>query len=294
MSIGFVEAVFYALFICILEPFSVKFTALVLITQKGLIALFMSLLNNIRIVLVNTSHPGNIGGAARAMKTMGVSQLYLVQPNDFPSAEATSRASGADNILAGAVICDELSSALKGCAHVIGTTARERSISLPVHTPKQMSEFVKQSLSEDTEGDIAIVFGRESSGLSNDEVDCCQSLVSIDSSPDFSSLNLAASVQVMCYELRCALLEHSALHAQTKAIKHELDQLANFESREHFFEHTQAVIEQLGFFGTSNPELVMRRLRYMYERAQLTQREINILRGIYSAVQNQLSFPPEK
>lgn len=223
------------------------------------------------------------------MKTMGVSQLYLIQPNKFPCAEATSRASGADNLLASAVVCDDLPSALHGCTHVIGTTARERSISLPVHTPKQMSEFVKQSLSENSEGRIAIVFGRERSGLTNDEVDCCQSLVSIDSCAEFSSLNLAAAVQVMCYELRCALLDHSALHDETKAVKHELDQLASFESREHFFTHTEKTIEQLGFFGTSNPELLMRRLRYMYERTQLTQREINILRGIYSAMQNKLS-----
>lgn len=249
----------------------------------------MSLLKNIRIVLVNTSHPGNIGGVARAMKAMGLSQLYLIQPNTFPSAEATSRASGADDLLASAVVCDGLPSALHGCTHVIGTTARERSIYLPVHTPKQMGEFVKQSLHENRESDIAIVFGRERSGLTNDEVDCCQSLVSIDSSPDFSSLNLAAAVQVMCYELRCALLEHSTLHDEPKIIKHELDKLASFESRERFFTHTQETINQLGFFGTSNPELLMRRVRYMYERSQLTQREINILRGIYSAIQNKLS-----
>lgn len=249
----------------------------------------MSLLNNIRIVLVNTSHPGNIGGAARAMKTMGLSRLYLIQPSDFPSAEATSRASGADHLLADAVVCENLPDALKGCTHVIGTTARERSISLPVHTPKQMSAFVQQSLIDHNEGDIAIVFGRERSGLTNDEVDCCQSLVSIDTTPDFSSLNLAAAVQVMSYELRCALVNHAELNPESKPIKYELDQLASYESREHFFEHTHAMIEQLGFFGASNPELVMRRLRYMFERAQLSQREINILRGIYSAVQNQLS-----
>lgn len=249
----------------------------------------MSLLENIRVVLVNTSHPGNIGGAARAMKTMGLSQLYLVQPNDFPSAEATARASGADNLLADAVICDDLPSALKGCTHVIGTTARERSITLPVHTPKQMSGFVKRTLVENNGvgGHVALVFGRERSGLTNDEVDCCQTLVSIDSTPTFSSLNLAAAVQIMCYELRCALLEDN--EPNTKDVKHALDYLATFDAREHFFEHTQAVIEQLGFFGASNPELVMRRLRYMYERAHMTQREINILRGIYSAVQNQLS-----
>lgn len=251
----------------------------------------MSSLNYIRIVLVHTSHPGNIGGTARAMKAMGLSQLYLVQPNEFPSAEATSRASGADNLLANATVCEDLPSALKGCTHVIGTTARERAITLPVHTPKQMSDFVKHSLTgqDGVGGEIAIVFGRERSGLTNDEVDCCQSLVSIDSDPNFSSLNLAAAVQVMCYELRCALLEHSALHNESKEVKHALDHLATFDAREQFFEHTQTTIEQLGFFGTSNPELLMRRIRYMYERTQLTQREINILRGIYSAIQNQLS-----
>lgn len=249
------------------------------------------MIENIRIVLVNTSHPGNIGAAARAMKTMGLSRLYLVEPRDYPSEEAVTRASGADDILANAVVCRSLDEALENCALVMGTTARERSISAEPVSPRQAAE---QALRMAEEAEIALVFGRERSGLTNEELDRCQTLIHIDANPDYSSLNLGSAVQVLSYEVRMAWLavrDQSQNQSQDQekkdvAWQHHLDRRANFQEMESFYGHLQTVLTELDFLKQSNPTLIMRRLRCLYDRAAPTVRELNILRGALSASQS--------
>lgn len=269
-------------------------------------------LSRVRVVLINTSHPGNIGAAARAMKTMGLHRLYLVDPQDFPSAEATSRASGADDVLANAVVCDSLPEALQDCSLVIGTTARERAISAPFVEPREFAERVMQ---ETEQGEVALVFGRERSGLTNEEIDCCQLLVHIPANENYSSLNLGAAVQVLSYELRMTALaakrsaqgaalaqasddaagvqesetttlENSSKEAHTS--EHPLDRRANFQELESFYGHMETTLTDLGFLELTNPTLIMRRLRCLYDRAAPTVRELNIVRGTLSATQKLL------
>ena len=157
------------------------------------------MLAKIRVVLSNTSHPGNIGATARAMKTMGLTRLYLVNPKVFPAAEATARASGADDVLANAVVCPDIEVALSGCHLVLGASARSRSIPCPVINP---AESARKAYAESEQGEVALLFGCERSGLSNAEIDRCQHLVQIPSNPDYGSLNLAAAVQIICYEIQ--------------------------------------------------------------------------------------------
>ncbi|MCL5801027.1 MAG: RNA methyltransferase, partial [Gammaproteobacteria bacterium] len=161
-------------------------------------------LSNIRIVLVNTSHPGNIGACARAMKTMNLSSLNLVQPKVFPSAEATARASGAADVLAGAQVFETLDAALAGCVLVIGASSRQRTIVWPELTPR---ECARQVIVQCDRAPVALVFGREHSGLTNSELERCNALVRIPSNPDFSSLNIAAAVQILAYEIMLDNLE---------------------------------------------------------------------------------------
>lgn len=253
------------------------------------------LFQGIRIVLINTSHPGNIGAAARAMKTMGLSRLYLVQPKDFPNAEATSRASGADDVLANAVVCDSLQDALQDCSLVLGTTARERAISAPFVEPREYAERVAQEAQQGKE--IALVFGRERSGLTNEEIDCCQLLVHIPANNDYSSLNLGAAVQVLTYELRMtalsvvrdSLLKSNAdkllAGAEIAESEHPLDRRANFQELESFYGHLESTLTDLRFLDLTNPTLIMRRLRCLYDRAAPSVRELNILRGSLTATQ---------
>jgi TrmH family RNA methyltransferase len=159
----------------------------------------MKTLDNIRFVLVGTTHPGNIGAAARAMKTMGLSNLHLVEPLHYPNAEATARASGADDVLAKAVVHNSLVDAIAGCQQVYGMSARLRHLPVPIVNPREAVEKIQQV---EDDAHIAIVFGREHSGLTNEELDRCQHLINIPANPDYSSLNLAAAVQVLAYELK--------------------------------------------------------------------------------------------
>ncbi len=231
---------------------------------------------NIRIVLVNTSHPGNIGAVARAMKNMCLERLYLVEPNDFPSAEATSRSSGADDLLAQAVVCSTLEEALAGCHFVAGTSARSRSIAWPVMAPR---ECAARLVEESVVGDVALVFGREDSGLTNEELERCHYLVHIPSNPNYSSLNLGAAVQVLAYELMMAapLVKSSAEETPRE--------LATADEMESFFQHLEQTLVELEFLDSSQPRKLMRRLRRFFNRARPDQTEVNILRGILSAAQ---------
>ena len=229
------------------------------------------MLANIRIVLVETSHPGNIGAVARAMKNMCMTELYLVQPKIFPSADATARASGADDLLANAVICESIQEAIADCEVVIGASARSRSISVPELPPRECAE--KMAV-EAQDKKIAILFGRENSGLKNHELDLCQSLLSIPCNPEYSSLNLAAAVQVVCYELNVAANSEAP---KPKELENPLASSAQMES---FFEHLYQTLDEIGFLNPEKSTSIMRRLRRVYLRANLDTKELDILRGI--------------
>jgi len=240
-------------------------------------------LDKIRIVLVEPSHPGNIGGAARAMKNMGIKRLVLVKPKRFPSDEAHARASGADDLLQHAQIVDSLEQALEGCNYVCGTTTRDRSIDWPTLDPRQFSNTVIDQYS-DTE--TALVFGRESGGLTNAELDRCNVRVAIPANPDFSSLNLVSAVQVLCYELRFASL--SRLTEEGVQRPPSGDHPVGAEDMERFYEHLEQVLIELEFLNPAHPKKLMRRLKRLFNRASPVENEMNILRGILTAVQSSI------
>lgn len=236
-------------------------------------------LARIRIVLVEPTHPGNIGAAARAMKTMGLSRIVLVRPAEFPCAAATAMAAGADDLLMRAPVVDSLTEALVGCGWVIGTSARTRTIPWPVHDPRDAAGRVLQVAAD---SDVAIVFGREHAGLTNDELELCQAVVQIPSNPDFSSLNLAASVQVLCYEIRMRWLAQ-----QGAAIEMVNDAPpATSEDLERMHVHLAQVMTETGFLDPSKPRRLMRRVRRLFGRIGLDRNEVNIIRGFLTAVQD--------
>jgi TrmH family RNA methyltransferase len=235
-------------------------------------------LSNIRVALLNTSHPGNIGAAARAMKTMGLSELWLLNPLHFPDAEATARASGADDLLASAQVRQNLNDLLEDCRLVVGASSRARSIPCPVLSPRECAPLVWE---ESEQGRVAVLFGCEQSGLSNAEMDRCHYLVRIPASAVYASLNLAAAVQVIAYELYVA---HVTRVSKEIGCSPEHVPVSAGEL-EHFYEHLEATLVQLEFLDPANPRHLMRRLRRLYNRARPDQNEINILRGILTAAQ---------
>ncbi len=243
------------------------------------------LLKNIRIVMVNTSHPGNIGAAARAMKNMGLEKLVLVEPKNYPSLEAIQRSVGAVDILDKATVVTDLNQAIEGCVWVAGTSARLRTIEWPILEPRDCIEKALQYL--ETEGteqsEIAIVFGRENSGLTNEEMEKCNVLLHIPTDPDFSSLNIAAAIQVVCYEFRVALITDRI--KAPKGSKHRFDVIADTTIMNGMYDHLFESLNHVGFFGDHNPEVVMRRLKGLFNRASTTRREVSIIRGICSAMQ---------
>jgi tRNA (cytidine32/uridine32-2'-O)-methyltransferase len=233
-------------------------------------------LNSIRIVLIETSHPGNIGSTARAMKTMGLTQLYLVSPKSFPDSKAYELAAGADDILDNAVVVQSLPEAIGQCNLVLGTSARPRDISLPGLTPKAQAELIHNS--PDTTH-TAILFGREHAGLTNDELLHCHYHINIPSNPDYSSLNLAQAVQIIAYEIRMQLLSPKA------SVAMEADTLATTKEVELFYEHLKSVLIDIDFLKPSNPKRLMQRIKRLYNRIKLETMEINILRGILTQIQ---------
>jgi len=228
-------------------------------------------LSNIRVVLSHTTHPGNIGAAARAMKTMGLRHLYLINPRHFPDPQASAMAAGADDILANAVVCSSIDEALQGVVYTVGMTARLRDISIEVLTPRAaMPQVVQEAQAQQ----VALLFGTEMSGLTNEETGRSQLLVNIPANPEFSSLNLAASVQVVAYELSVAAQSFVPNVAPMQPAKHE--------QVEGYFAHLEKTLFEIGFFTTQNPSRMMQRLRRLYARARLEADEVNILRGILS------------
>lgn len=236
-------------------------------------------LKKIRIVLVNTSHPGNIGATARAMKNMGLSSLYLVEPKEYPTLEAYRRSAGAIDVLDSAVVVKDLNQAIAGCVWVAGTSARLRTIEWPILEPR---ECVQQCVGYLESGEIAIIFGRENSGLTNEEMEKCNALLHIPTNAEYSSLNLAAAVQVVCYEFRLALVSEKM--TKTKSKKHREDALASSDQLDGMYQHLYEALGAVEFFGTNNPDVVMRRLKGLFNRANTTQREVSIVRGICSAM----------
>ena len=237
----------------------------------------MNKLDRIRIVLCQTSHPGNIGSTARAMKTMGLSDLYLINPKKFPDIDANAMSAGATDILEAAHICDSLEKALVGCNLVIGLTARKRELSHQADSPRAAA-----AKAIETEQDVALVFGNETSGLSNAELILCQHLAHIPANPDYSSLNLASAVQIMAYEIRMALLgapQHIENPNPYKRIHP-----ATHDEVEGFYGHLEQTLVEIGYLDTKHPKRLMSRLRRLFTRAALQKEEVNILRGILKAV----------
>lgn len=230
---------------------------------------------NIKIILLETSHPGNIGAVARAMKNMGLRDLALVEPWYFPHADATARASGAEDILASAQVVDNLDDAIADCVYVAGASARARSIDWPMMEPR---ECAVKLLEESRAGKVAVLFGPEKSGLKNEHLDRCNTLLTIPTDPGFSSLNLAMAVQIMTYELRVTAGTMPAPVTEAKV------PLASAAELEHFYEHLETVLSASGFLDPDNPRHLMRRLRRLFARAEPDKNEINILRGILTSL----------
>lgn len=233
-------------------------------------------LSSIRIVLCQTSHPGNIGSTARAMKTMGLRDLRLVRPKKFPHAEAEAMASGATDVLAEARVCETLEEALAGCAFAIGLSARKRELTHELATSRQAAE---QAVRLAASQPVALVFGTEMSGLSNDELIRCHQLAMIPANPEYSSLNLAAAVQVMAYELRVAALGEITAESASSF------PLASHDDVEGFYRHLEETLVRIGFLDPAMPKRLMPRLRRLFTRARLEKEEVNILRGILKSIQ---------
>ena len=241
-------------------------------------------IENLRIVLVGTQHPGNIGSAARAMKTMGLSCLHLVAPERFPDPEANTLAAGADDVLAAAPVHADLDAALAGCHFVLGTSARRRHVPLPEMNPREAARALLEAAGR---GPVALLFGRERTGLENEELQRCHASVGIPTDPGFSSLNLAAAVQVLAYELRLAVLDAAGggLPSGRPMPPPESEPPATADELERYFAHLDQALHEIDFHKGKPPEMVMQRLRRLYLRAGLDAREVKILRGILAEAQ---------
>lgn len=246
--------------------------------------------DQIRIVLVETSHSGNIGAVARAMKNMGLANLCLVNPASFPDEASYARAAGASDVLDRAQVVGSLDEALADCVLVMGTSARGRKVPWPVMAPPQAAAKASEYSAQ---GQVALVFGRENNGLSNEELQRCHYHIHVPSNPDYSSLNLSMAVQVVCYELRM----HYLRNLEDSDASPYLDSMvapgdsgwdvppANVNDVEGFFGHLEQVLQEVDFHRRDNPRQLMTRLRRLFQRAHLDQMEINILRGILTSVQ---------
>ncbi|WP_386687720.1 tRNA (cytosine(32)/uridine(32)-2'-O)-methyltransferase TrmJ [Lonepinella sp. MS14437] len=240
------------------------------------------MLKNIRIVLVETSHSGNIGSAARAMKTMGLSQLYLVSPKYLPDEQSIALAAGADDVVRNAVIVPSFEQAIADCSLVIGTSARLRHLQSSLIEPRQCGELAIEAVKCGQK--IAIIFGRERVGLTNEELLKCRYHLTIPANPDYSSLNLAMAVQLICYELRTAFLQTTPVSVIDNSVMSP-QHLATAQELEYFFAHTERLYQSLGFIHNQG---VMSKLRRLYQRAEIEKNELNILRGMLSAVEKRL------
>ena len=228
--------------------------------------------DNVRVVMVNTTEPGNIGAAARAMKNMNLSKLYLVNPKTHPSAVATARASGADDILSSAVVCDTLEEALAGTQLVIGASARQRNVKWRQMDVVGACGEIQKTTAVDNQ-EVAVVFGTEKYGLTNEELDLCQILMTIPGNPNYFSLNVASAIQVFAYQ--------NYVYSTTTTFEKSTNETASFNELEGFYEHLTQVLEHIDYFEEKRPkELLMRRLRRFFGRAEPEKEEVAIFRGI--------------
>ena len=269
-----------------------------------------NILDRVRIVLVNTSDCRNIGSAARAMKTMGLSQLVLVDPIEMPNGQAQALAAGATDVLTNAKVVSTLSEAIEDCGLVIGTSARSRTLPWPMLEPRGCGE---KMVAEADEYPVALVFGRESSGLTNDELQQCHFHVQIPANPEYSSLNLAMAVQTLSYEVRTSYLlsiddmsqEHSTgngtyigkrdIGKKLPSTKSDDDELYPVtEESERFYQHFESALMSTGFIGDKHPGLVMTKLRRLFNRARPDVKEIKMMRGILASIERASAKSTEK
>jgi tRNA/rRNA methyltransferase len=236
------------------------------------------LLSRLCVVLSRPSHPGNIGGAARAMKTMGVGDLRLVAPKRFPDEQASALASGATDVLDAARVFATLEEALGDTVLAVGFSSRARDLS---HAPRALREAAPQILAAAREGRVALVFGNETFGLTNDELGRCQSLAMIPANPAYASLNLAAAVQVACYELAASARSFAAAAAPARTA-------ATVEDIEALFVHWEAAMQESGFLDPQMPKRLMERFRRMFARGGLEREEVKFLRGMLAAFEKQM------
>jgi len=237
-------------------------------------------LNTVKVVLVGTTHPGNIGAAARAIKNMGIFNLALVKPKEFPSDIAIYRSKAAKDILENAEIYESLEDAIAGCKLVVGTSARARSVPWPVFNPRDAAEEMSKISKQ---GNVAIVFGREDRGLTNDELGLCNFHVHIPSDPKYSSLNLSQAVQILAYEIRLAYSRDEVI----SEVKWDVD-LANNEQTERLIDHMEELMQDVEFYDVENPRKLLLRVRRFFKRSKIDVMEANIFRGLFSAIQKRL------
>jgi len=244
-------------------------------------------LNNIRIVLSHTSHAGNIGATARAMKTMGLKSLYLVNPKSFPDTEADVRAVSARDLLNQARVCESIDEALQDTVLAAALTVRSREFAHETHNARDGARILLEHAQNHP---VALIFGAETSGLTTTEVSKCQMTIFIPTNPDYSSLNLASAVQIMGYELLMATSEIKMLHPKQPVYLQKTP--ASFNDIEFFYQHLEQVMIRTDFLDPQKPKKLMQRMRRLFSRIRLEKKEINILRGILNAVEKQLSRKP--
>ena len=243
-----------------------------------------SLLDRVRIVLVNTSDCRNIGSAARAMKTMGLTDLVLVDPIELPNGQAQALSAGASDVLNGAKVVSTLEEAITDCGLVVGTSARSRTLPWPMLEPRGCGEKL---IKEAHDYPVAIVFGRESSGLSNEELQLCHFHVQIPANPEYSSLNLAMAVQTLSYEVRTSFLAEENAQYTDKKVNETADdeEYPVVEETERFYAHFEQAMKKTGFITPSHPGLIMTKLRRLFNRARPDVKEIKMMRGILASVE---------
>ncbi|OUS38171.1 tRNA (cytosine(32)/uridine(32)-2'-O)-methyltransferase TrmJ ['Osedax' symbiont bacterium Rs2_46_30_T18] len=233
-------------------------------------------LNNIRIVLINTFHPGNIGAAARALKNMGLSNLYLVDPVDFPHDEAVSRAAGAQDVLENAVVVSSLQEAISDCQLVIGTSARNRTFDLPLLDVKDCANKI---LGESTQGNVAILFGRESKGLLNEELSLCNFHLFIPTNPEYPVLNISQAIQLVSYEIWLASQEQTTIASSEYPLHKEMAM---------FYQHLEQVLRKAHFLIPQHEGRAMQKLQRFFNRSRPEKQELGMLRGVLSSIEKRI------
>ena len=239
-----------------------------------------NLLNSVKVVLVGTTHPGNIGAPARAMKNMGILDLALVEPKEFPSDVATFRSKAAKDILEKASVHTSLEEAISECELVVGTSARGRTVPWPVLNPREAAEEMHKS---SLNGKVAIVFGREDRGLTNEELGLCNFHVHIPSDPEYSSLNLSQAVQILAYEIRLSYLQDRHVNKEYWDVE-----LANNEQTERLINHMDELMQEVDFYDVENPRKLLVRVRRFFKRSKIDVMEANIFRGLFATIQKKL------